>query len=160
MTGDGSLASYAIRPARAGDAAAVAACVTAAYARYVERMGKKPGPMLDDYTEVIARHRVFILDGPDGLAGILVLIATKQGLLLDNVAVHPDHQGRGLGRRLIAHAEAEASRLGYAALDLYTHESMTENIALYGALGYVEVERRVVGGYARVYMRKSIIRSV
>ena len=156
MTGDGSLVSFTIRPARAGDASAVAACVAAAYALYVERMGKKPGPMLDDYAEVIARHRVFILDEPEGLSGILVLIATAEGLLLDNVAVHPDRQGRGLGRRLVAFAEDEARRLGHGALDLYTHESMTENIALYDALGYVETERRVVSGYARVYMRKQL----
>ena len=130
MNGDGSLASYAIRPARAGDAAAVAACVTTAYARYVERMGKKPGPMLDDYARVIADHRVFILDGPAGLAGILVLIDQDGGLLLDNVAVHPDHPVRGLGRRLVAFAEDAARRRGYGALDLYPPESMPEHSSL------------------------------
>ena len=148
--------NYVIRPARPADAAAVAACVTAAYAMYVERMGKKPGPMLDDYAKIIGRHRVFVLDRPPGLIGVLVLKRHAGGLLLDNVAVHPDHQGRGLGRRLIAFAEDEARRLGHGALDLYSHESMTENIALYGALGYAETGRRVVGGYARVYMRKNL----
>jgi ribosomal protein S18 acetylase RimI-like enzyme len=138
------------------DAAAVAACVTAAYSHYIERMGKPPGPMLDDYAKIIADHRVFILDGPEGLAGALVLIDQEGGLMLDNVAIHPDYQGRGLGRRLIAFAEDEARRLGFSALDLYSHESMTENLALYGALGFVEIERRVVSGYARVYMRKEL----
>ena len=148
--------NYVIRPARPADAAAVAACVTAAYSIYLDRMDKPPGPMLDDYARVIADHRVFILDGPAGLAGILVLIDQDGGLLLANVAVHPDHQGRGLGRRLVAFAEDEARRLGYGALDLYTHESMTENIALYGTLGYQETDRRVVSGYARIYMRKRL----
>ncbi len=153
MTGDHPV----IRRARATDAAAVAACVAAAYGIYIERMGKPPGPMLDDYAAVIDRHMVFVLEGPEGLVGALVLIAEDGGLLLDNVAIHPDRQGRGLGRRLIAFAEGEARRLGYAALDLYSHVTMTENIALYGALGYEETGRRTVNGFARVYMRKKLL---
>ncbi len=153
MSGDG----YDIRRAVDADAAAVAACVAAAYGLYIERMGKPPGPMLDDYAELIARRMAFVLEGPEGLVGTLVLIAEDGVLLLDNVAVHPDHQGRGLGRCLIAFAEDEARRLGYAALDLYSHETMTENIALYGALGYEETGRRSVNGYARVYMRKKLL---
>ncbi len=134
----------------------VAACVTAAYAMYVARIGKPPGPMLDDYAAVIARHRVFVLGEAGAVVGALVLIRQADGLLLDNVAVHPDHQGRGLGRRLIDFAEAEARRQGYQALDLYTHELMTENIGRYRALGYQETGRRVEHGYPRVYMRKRL----
>ena len=146
----------AIRPARASDAEAASLCVVAAYEKYVTRMGKPPGPMLDDYTEVIAHHRVFVIDGGAGLSGVLVLKQEGGGLLLDNVAVHPDAQGAGLGRALIDFAEAEAARLGYPALDLYTHELMAENVALYRARGYVETERRTVRGYARIYMRKEL----
>jgi len=72
------------------------------------------------------------------------------------VAVDPDRQGRGYGGRLMDLAEAEARRRGYGALDLYTHERMTENIALYGARGYEETGRRRVRGYDRVYMRKTL----
>lgn len=157
---------YSIRPARPADAQAVAACVAAAYAIYVARMGKPPGPMLDDYTLIIAHHRVFVMAGAEianaeitnvEITGVLVLIDQDDGgLLLDNVAIHPDRQGRGLGRRLIAFAEDEARRLGHRALDLYSHETMTESIALYLTLGYEETERRVVRGFHRVYMRKEL----
>ena len=47
----------AIRPAVSVDADAVAACVTAAYSVYLDRMDKPPGPMLDDYAQIIADHR-------------------------------------------------------------------------------------------------------
>lgn len=137
-----------------GDAAAIARCVEAAYRHYIARIGKPPGPMLDDYADVIATHRVFVVRAAGSIVGVLVLIETPAGILLDNVAVHPQRQGQGLGRRLIAHAEREARALGYAALDLYTHECMHENIALYRALGYAETGRREERGYPRVYMRK------
>lgn len=147
---------YVIRPAEPADAAAIAACVTAAYSVYLDRMDKPPGPMLDDYEQIIADHRVFVLEGPEGLAGALVLIDQDGGLLLDNVAIHPDCQGRGLGRRLVAFAEDEARRLGHESLDLYSHVTMTESIALYVSLGYLEFDRRVVRSYDRVYMRKTL----
>jgi len=147
---------YVIRPAEPADAAAIAACVTAAYSVYLDRMDKPPGPMLDDYEQIIADHRGFVLEGPVGLAGALVLIDQDGGLLLDNVAIHPDCQGRGLGRRLVAFAEDEARRLGHRSIDLYSHVTMTESIALYVSLGYLEFDRRVVRGYDRVYMRKTL----
>ena len=39
---------------------------------------------------------------------------------------------------------------------LQTHEWMTENIALYERIGYVEVDRRTERGFPRVYMRKRL----
>ncbi len=151
-------AEFAIRAAEPADAPAIAACVDTAYAAYVPRLGKPPGPMLDDYAEVIARHQAFVIARDAAVAGVLVLKRKGDGLLLDNVAVHPDCQGRGLGRRLIDFAAAEARRQGYAALDRYTHEMMTENIALYRALGCAESGRRVEHGYARLSMRKRLYR--
>ena len=44
--------------------------------------------------------------------------------------------GRGLGRRLMAHAEVVARSLGVAEMRLYTNQRFAENIALYEALGY------------------------
>ena len=109
--------------------------------------------MLDDYAELIHRHKVFVLTEGD-IIGVLVLIETEQSLLLDNVAVHPDYQGRGLGRKLIELAAAEALRLGFSSIILYTNVQMTENINLYKKLGFVETERKQEKGYERVYMRK------
>ena len=144
-----------IRPAEPGDRAAVEAIVDAAYSIYLERIGKAPGPMLDDYARLIAAGAVSVLDDPDGtIAALIVLLPKPDHLLLDNIAVRPDRQGRGLGRRLIAFAESETRRLGYAELRLYTHEKMTENIALDRRLGFGETGRGREAGYDRVYMSK------
>jgi ribosomal protein S18 acetylase RimI-like enzyme len=142
-----------IRRARPEDQAAVEAIVHAAYAVYVERIGKPPGPMLDDYRRLIADGAVSVFEMPDGaIAAIIVLLAKADHLLLDNVAVFPDRQGQGLGRRLIAFAESEARRLCCRELRLYTHARMTENIALYARFGFEETGRRRESGYDRVYM--------
>ncbi len=49
---------------------------------------------------------------------------------------------------------AEAMIQGYGELRLYTHVTMTENIALYTRIGWIETHRGEQDGYARVFMRK------
>ena len=85
-----------------------------------------------------------------------MLLPKPDHLLLDNVAVRPDRQGHGTGRALIAFAETEARRRGFAELRLYTHVTMVENIALYTGLGFRATGRGVEAGYERVFMRKPI----
>lgn len=146
-----------IRRAGPQDRAAVEAIVAAAYTKYIERIGKPPGPMLDDYAALIAAGAVSLWTDPDGtIAAVVVLQPGPDHLLLDNVAVAPDRQSRGLGRRLITFAEAEARRLGHAELRLYTHATMTENIALYRRLGFTETGRADQAGYERVFMTKHV----
>ena len=146
-----------IRPARAGEHVAVSEVVHAAYRHYSARIGKPPGPMLDDYAQRVADDQVWVLEEAGLIVGILVLEETPSGFLLDNVAVLPDRQGKGYGRRLMAFAEAEARRRGFAAIQLYTHALMTENIALYRRLGFVETRRGNEKGYDRVYMTKRLV---
>ncbi len=148
--------NWRLRRAEPTDASALASCVDAAYRHYIPRIGKPPGPMLADYAEEIARHQVWVAEAEQQIIGGLVLMAETDYLLLDNIAVHPDHQGRGVGRALLELAEAEALSQGYRELRLYTHETMTENIALYTRTGWVETHRGYQAGYARVFMRKQL----
>ena len=145
-----------VRPALDGDAPAIAACVDAAYRHYIPRVGRKPGPMMRDYAEAIRDEQVHVLEQDGRIIGALVLAVTEEGFLLEMIAVHPAAQGTGVGRRLLEFSEAEARRQGYAAIYLYTHEKMTENQALYSKIGYVEYDRRIEQGLARVYMRKRL----
>jgi ribosomal protein S18 acetylase RimI-like enzyme len=145
-----------IRPATPRDRAAVEAIVRDAYSIYLERMGQPPGPMLHDYAAQIAAESVSVIDEDNDIVAIIVLLAKPDHLLLDNIAVRPDRQGSGLGRQMIAFAEAEARRRGFAELRLYTHETMVENIALYKRLGFVETGRGREAGYDRVFMTKRL----
>jgi ribosomal protein S18 acetylase RimI-like enzyme len=145
-----------IRLATSEDRAAVEAVVEAAYAPYVARLGRKPGPMLDDYAALIRSSRVHVLESNGGIAGVLVLIPEPGAMLLDNVALLPSHQGLGYGRRLLEFAERAAVAAGYGTIRLYTNEAMTENIALYSRIGFVETHRAEERGFRRVYMRKAL----
>jgi ribosomal protein S18 acetylase RimI-like enzyme len=145
-----------IRAANATDVEAVRNVVDTAYGVYVARIGKPPGPMLDDYTRRIADRQTWVLEDDGRIVGILVLEQGPSGLLLDNIAVMPDSQGKGFGRALIDFAEAEARRLGFGEIHLYTHALMTENIALYRRIGFVETHRGSEKGYDRVYMTKRL----
>jgi ribosomal protein S18 acetylase RimI-like enzyme len=147
---------YRLRPATGSDAASVAALVDAAYGHYVERIGMRPGPMTDDYAEIIRDRQVTVAEHDGAIVGVVVLAVTDEGFVIDNVAVHPSRRGTGLGRALLLFAEAEARRAGFDAIHLYTHEKMTENLALYSRIGYVEYDRRPQGGFSLVYMRKQL----
>jgi ribosomal protein S18 acetylase RimI-like enzyme len=145
-----------IRAATATDVKAVQSVVDAAYGHYVARIGKPPGPMLDDYTKRIADLQTWVLEDDGRIVGILVLEQVPSGLLLDNIAMMPDSQGKGFGRALIAFAETEARRRGFSEIHLYTHALMTENVALYRRIGFVETHRGSEKGYDRVYMAKRL----
>jgi ribosomal protein S18 acetylase RimI-like enzyme len=80
----------------------------------------------------------------------------EKGLLLDNVAVHPEYQRKGLGKELINFAGSKAIQNGYSEIYLYTNERMTENISIYKHLGFIETERCLKNGRSAVYMRKQL----
>jgi ribosomal protein S18 acetylase RimI-like enzyme len=147
---------YSFRSAIGADVAKVTALVNAAYGDYVERIGVVPRPMTDDYAEVIKSYRVTVAESHETIVGVIVLTVTDEGFLIDNVAVDPSHRGEGLGKALLEFAEAEARRAGFDSIYLYTHEKMTENLALYSRIGYVEYDRRSQGEFSLVYMRKQL----
>ena len=147
-----------IRAATAADVPAIADIVDQAYRYYIERIGKPPGPMLDDYAARVSEGTVWVLEEEAVIAAIIVLLPAPHYLLLDNLAVSPARQGLGLGRRLLAFAEDEALRRGYREIQLYTHQTMVENQRLYASIGYEETGRGTEAGYDRVFMRKQLRR--
>src|SRR5215467_6530307 len=145
-----------IRAATSADVPAIANIVEQAYRHYIARIGKPLGPMLDDYAARVAEGAVWVLEERAVIAAIIVLLSAPDYLLLDNIAVSPARQGLGLGRRLLAFAEAEALRRGYREIRLYTHQTMVENQRLYASIGYEETGRGAEAGYERVFMRKQL----
>lgn len=150
------MSGYWLRPATAADVPRLSELVEAAYRHYVERLGRPPRPMTDDYAEVVRNYRVTVAEREGEMVGAIVLGVGTEGFLVDNVAVHPSHQGSGVGRALLEHAEDAARHAGFDSIYLYTHERMTENLALYSRIGYVEYDRRAQGDACLVYLRKRL----
>jgi ribosomal protein S18 acetylase RimI-like enzyme len=142
-----------MRAATAVDADIIGAIARAAYSKYIPRIGQAPAPMLADFAAYIVRDAVVVIESDGQVSGFMVAWPETHAYFIDNIAVDPAAQGRGLGRRLIEHAASEARRLGLRALSLYTNVAMTENLALYRRIGFVETHRAVENGFNRVYMR-------
>jgi len=131
-----------LRPATAADLHAVTRISRDAYQIYLDRLGREPKPMVQDYAPVIARGEVTILETGGEPAGVLVLEDAEDHLLIYSIALDPAVQGKGFGKVLMAEAERAARSRGHAEIRLYTNEKMDRNIAFYTALGYTETERR------------------
>jgi ribosomal protein S18 acetylase RimI-like enzyme len=145
-----------LRRAAAADAAAVRALTRAAYAKWVPLIGREPKPMQADYERAVREHRIDLALLGGALAGLIETIAEPDHLLIENVAVAPAFQGRGLGRRLMAHAEQLAAEQGQAELRLYTNARFEANVALYRRLGYrIDREEDSALGLT-VYMSKRL----
>ncbi|GAB3676659.1 GNAT family N-acetyltransferase [Salinisphaera aquimarina] len=112
--------------------------------------------MLVDYRQAIADSDVYVAVRDAAILGMVVLSARDAGFMLNNLAVAPDWQGHGIGRALIDFAENQARVHGHDRILLYTNEKMTENLALYRRLGYIEIARRHEQGYRRIYMQKPL----
>ena len=145
-----------LRAATPADAAAIRALTRAAYARWVPLIGREPKPMGADYDAAVRNHRIDLIEIDGALAALIEMIPGAAHLLIENLAVAPAMQGRGLGRRLLAHAEAVARDLGIAEIRLYTNQRFTENIALYQRCGYRITQEEVVPVGVVTHMAKPL----
>jgi GNAT superfamily N-acetyltransferase len=145
-----------IRRAGPGDVDALRAIAAAAYEKYVPRIGRAPAPMTADYAQAVRSGQAWAAIEDGEIAGFAILIARPSYLLLDNVAVLPAAQGRGVGARLLALAEDHARGLGLTEIRLYTNQAMTENLVYYPRHGYAETHRAEQDGFHRVFFRRPI----
>jgi GNAT superfamily N-acetyltransferase len=144
------------RRATPAEAPAIAALVARAYGPWVPVLGRRPAPMDDEYAAIVAAGHAWLLGEPGAPVALVVLRPAADHLWLDNIAVDPARQGEGLGRALLAFAEAEARRLRLPEIRLLTNQRMASNIALYARHGFVETSRATTDGLARVYMARRL----
>ena len=145
-----------IRRASPDDAGSIRSIARAAFEKYTVRIGREPAPMVTDFVAAIASDHVVVIETPGVIAGYLVGWPETDAYFIDNIAIDPDRQGEGLGRKLMDHAIEEARRLGLSAVRLYTNVAMSENLSLYAHLGFIETHRAWEDGFDRAYLRLNL----
>ena len=145
-----------LRRAEAADAAAVRALTRAAYAKWVPVIGREPKPMTANYQTAVRLNRIDLAYDNGAPVGLIETIDRSDHLLIENVAVAPERHGQGIGRALMAHAEAIARAAGYRDVRLYTNQRFETNVQLYLRLGYV-IDREAESELGvTVYMSKRL----
>jgi len=146
-----------LRRATIADAVTVRELTRAAYAKWVPVLGREPRPMTADYDAALRDHLIDLLQVGGEAVALIEMAPKADHLLIVNVAVAPNYQGRSYGRAMMAHAEEVARTLNLSEMRLYTNALFAENLRLYSRLGYRvdrEEEHPQFGG--TVYMSKRL----
>src|SRR5215813_8663315 len=123
--------AMSLLPASAEDAGAIRSLTREAYSKWVSVIGREPLPMTADYEEAVKNHRIDLLYLDGKLVALIEMLPKADHLFIENVAVAPAFQGRGLGRKLLTHAEEVAASLGISVIKLCTNKLFAENLRLY-----------------------------
>jgi len=83
------------------------------------------------------------------LIGCVFLKPETAALYIGKLAVHPQSQGKGVGRKLLYQAEATARALGLSVLRLETRIELVENHGRFAAWGFAKTAENRHPGFDR-----------
>jgi GNAT superfamily N-acetyltransferase len=101
----------------------------------------------------------FIAFADREISGCAFLAEKPDHFYLGKLAVTPELQGHGVGRRLLEAAETHARAAGKGVIELQTRVELTSNHRTFARFGFVETTRTAHAGYDRptsVTMRKEL----
>lgn len=143
------MSAAVIRPARAGEAALLAAIEFAAQQRfkpYMPAIASGGVTAEDIFTTLIEVGRCLVgADGADAPVAFLIWEILDGNAYIRELAVLPEHAGQRLGARLIAAVAAEARRRGLPMLTLTTFRDIPWNAPYYARLGFTEIPEAEYG---------------
>jgi N-acetylglutamate synthase-like GNAT family acetyltransferase len=146
-----------IRRATPADATTIRDLTRLAYAKWVPLIGREPRPMTVNYDRAVIDHVIDLYEIDGKVVALVEVVPQAQHLLIENIAVRPDYQGRRIGDFLLDEAETIARSLHLAELRLYTNAAFISNIEFYARRGFQEFHREPFpAGGVTVYMKKMI----
>jgi GNAT superfamily N-acetyltransferase len=92
-----------------------------------------------DHLRFIAQGTSWVAEEDGRAIGFLAAERAGPELHIVELSVRPEHQGHGVGRRLIAAALAEADNAGLTAVTLTTFRDVPWNAPFYARVGFKEV---------------------
>jgi GNAT superfamily N-acetyltransferase len=105
------------------------------------------------------QETVFLALQDDRIAGCVFASERGADFYVGKLAIQPELQGRGIGRRLMQAAEDFARSRNKSAIELQTRVELTANHATFARLGFRETARTAHQGYDRptsITMRKEL----
>ena len=146
-----------LRRATLADATTIRDLTRLAYAKWIPLIGREPKPMTVNYDRAVIDHMIDLYEVDGDAVALIEVVPHAQYLLIENIAVRPDHQGRKIGDLLLKHAETIARSLHLNELQLYTNAAFISNIEFYSRRGFQEFHREPFSaGGVTVHMKKMI----
>lgn len=145
-----------IRMAAPSDVAEIKACEDLAF-----DLSARPGNMIDaGQSAVMAAQidegQVHVIQESARILGYISFSSCFDHLFVDTIAVLPDHHRKGLGSRLLTHAEEAAADRGLGSVKLFTDGTISGNVLFYQRLGYLETDRCEEGDFSRIFYSKAV----
>jgi GNAT superfamily N-acetyltransferase len=154
-----------VRPMRGDSAeiAAVVALIRDSFADYVDRLDPPPSAVNEtpeSITELLSHEQGLVAEAGGAAVGCLFLQRRERGdIYIGRVAVARAHRRGGVGRALMAAAEAGARRLGGTRLTLGVRLALDGNRRFFASLGFTEGALHAHPGYDKptwIEMTKAI----
>ena len=112
-------------------------------------------PNQDAFKEDVQSDSLYVIEKKDNILGCLCISAkiddvyknvkwltlNEKNIYLHRLAIHPDHQGKGLALKLMSYAEAFTIKKGYKSIRLDTFSGNPKNNKFYTLQGYTKLEK-------------------
>lgn len=103
-------------------------------------VAEHPPPALEVFEHFRQAGQLWVsVDDADKPTGVVFVKLVDGGVHIEQVSVHPDHQGHGIGRGLIEYVATWAAGQGFPVLTLSTFRSVPWNAPYYARLGFTEI---------------------
>ena len=112
-------------------------------------------PNQEAFKEDIQSDSLYVIEKKDNILGCLCistkiddvyknvkwLTLNEKNIYLHRLAIHPDHQGKGLALKLMSYAEAFTIKKGFKSIRLDTFSGNPKNNKFYTLQGYTKLEK-------------------